>query len=145
MDEKMMSLGMFVFERSTTPYQTSQQEFQWRHPGVSRVGLRPAHQFLGPDDETMTLSGVLLPEFTGGEPSLAELRTMGDEGGAWPLVDGVGTVHGLFVIDKLSIGRSVFFADGAARRIEFSLQLTRIDDDKIEQNTANNRMNEDFL
>ena len=37
--------------------------------GNNRIGARPAYQYLGPDDETTTLSGVLLPEVTGGPVS----------------------------------------------------------------------------
>jgi len=125
----MMSLGMFVFERSSTPFQSMQHQLGWRHPVNSRVGVRPARQFLGPDDETVTLAGVLLPEITGGEPQIDELREMADEGGAWPLIDGNGRVHGVFTITGLSLTRTVFFEDGTARRIEFSLSLARVDDD----------------
>jgi hypothetical protein len=34
------------------------------------VGKRPTYQFLGPDEECITLSGVLLPELTGGDEQL---------------------------------------------------------------------------
>ena len=125
----MMSLGMFVFERTTAPFQSMEHQMAWRHPSNSRVGVRPARQFLGPDDETVTLAGVLLPEITGGEPSLDELREMGDKGEALPLIDGNGRVHGMFTITGLSMTRTLFFADGTARRIEFTMTLARVDDD----------------
>ncbi|MNO03891.1 Phage P2 GpU [compost metagenome] len=37
------------------------------------------------------------------------------------------------MIESLSDNRTVFFKDGAARRIEFTLKLTRIDDGRIDQ------------
>ncbi|MCU6243829.1 phage tail protein [Enterobacter ludwigii] len=124
----MMALGLFVFMRQTTPYQNFEHQIGWRHPSNSRVGLRPATQFLGQDDETITLSGVLLPELTGGTLSLEAMRLMADTGLAWPLIEGTGFVYGMFVITELSKTRTEFFKDGAARRIEFRLSLKRVDD-----------------
>ncbi|MBI2381484.1 MAG: phage tail protein [Gammaproteobacteria bacterium] len=126
----MLALGQFVFSLHTLPHQELQRQYGWRHPSTSRIGLRPARQFLGPDDESVNLSGVLLPEITGGPKDLDLLRAMGDQGKAWPLVDGEGTVLGVFVIDGLSETRSVFFSDGTARRIEFNLSLKRVDDER---------------
>ncbi|MEJ6522106.1 MAG: phage tail protein [Shewanella sp.] len=128
----MMTLGFFVFSRLTVPYQASQHDMVWRHPTNSRVGARPSAQFLGVGDETLTLSGVLMPEITGGELSLEALRKMADTGKAYPLIEGRGTVTGFFVIEKISKGRSEFFSDGAARRIEFTIELKRVD----EKNTS---------
>ncbi|MGO3395548.1 MAG: phage tail protein [Serratia proteamaculans] len=123
----MMVLGLFVFMRQTAPYQNFEQQIGWRHPSNSRVGQRPATQFLGQDDETITLSGTLLPEFTGGTLSLEALRLMADTGLSWPLIEGTGFIYGMFVITSLSKTRTVFFKDGAARRIEFTLSLKRVD------------------
>lgn len=99
----------------------------WRHPGQNRINARPSSQFVGAGDETITLTGVLLPEVTGGELSLDALRKMTDTGKSYPLIDGRGTVHGQFAIERISKGNSGFFSDGAARKIEFSLTLKRTD------------------
>lgn len=61
----MLSLGLFVFMRQTTPYQNMNRNIDYRWPTNNRIGLRPAAQFLGVDSEKITLSGVLLPELTG--------------------------------------------------------------------------------
>ncbi|MGI2144441.1 phage tail protein [Shewanella frigidimarina] len=127
----MMTLGFFVFSRLTVPYQSSQHDMVWRHPTNSRIGARPSAQFLGVGDETLTLSGVLMPEITGGELSLEALRKMADTGKAYPLIEGRGTVTGFFVIEKISKGRSEFFSDGAARKIEFTIELKRVDEKNI--------------
>ncbi|WP_270804591.1 phage tail protein [Aeromonas sp. QDB66] len=124
----MMTLGWFVFMHSTVAPQSQQDEWGWRHPGNNRVGARPAYQFLGPDDETSTLSGVLYPELTGGPVSLDMLRQMGDSGEAFPLIQGDGVMRGSFVIEGISTTRTEFFSDGAARKIEFSIKLKRVDD-----------------
>ncbi|MGL5225280.1 MAG: phage tail protein [Aeromonas sp.] len=123
----MMALGWFVFMRTTAAPLSQQDERAWRHPGNARVGARPAYQFLGPDDETSTLSGVLLPEITGGAVVLDRLIMMAESGAAYPLIQGDGVMRGSFVIEGISTTRSEFFQDGSARKIEFSLKLKRID------------------
>lgn len=128
----MMALGQFVFSLSTLAYQEFQRQTDWRHGSTSRIGARPARQYQGPGDDSITLPGVLLPELTGGLPSLDEIREMADTGKAWVLVEGTGRIYGLWVIESLSETHSLFFADGTARRIEFSLVLKRVDDDRID-------------
>ena len=83
----LMAWGMFVFTMDTLPYQQLQHQLKWRHTATARVGQRPSRQYLGPDDETISLSGVLLPELTGGRLSLSMVREMGDMGQAWPLIE----------------------------------------------------------
>ncbi|MGP2425328.1 phage tail protein [Yersinia sp. 2538 StPb PI] len=124
----MLSLGLFVFMRQTTPYQSIGRNIDYRWPTNSRIGLRPAAQFLGVDSEKITLSGVLLPELTGGKLSLLALELMAAQGKAWPLIEGDGTIYGMFVIESLSQTGTLFFADGSARRIEFTLKLLRVDE-----------------
>lgn len=124
----MLAFGIFVFARKTLPYQDLQRQVSWRHPTQSRVGTTPASQFLGRDADTINLTGILMPEFTGGRLSLALLEAMADQGKAWPLIEGTGYIYGLFVVDKLSTTSTLFFQDGAARRIEFQLSLKRVDD-----------------
>lgn len=128
----MLVLGLFVFDMKTLPYQEFQQQLAWRHPSTPRVGKRPAHQFAGPDDETIKLSGVLLPELnTKGRVSLELIRTMADTGAAWPLIEGTGMVYGFFAITDMHATKTIFFKDGAARRIEFNLSLLRVGDDNL--------------
>ncbi|EKN4056029.1 TPA: phage tail protein [Yersinia enterocolitica] len=124
----MLSLGLFVFMRQTTPYQSIGRNIDYRWPTNSRIGLRPAAQFLGVDSEKITLSGALLPELTGGKMSLLALELMAAQGKAWPLIEGNGTIYGMFVIESLSQIGTLFFADGSARRIEFTLKLLRVDE-----------------
>lgn len=125
----MMALGLFVFGLHTVPYQQLQRQLVWRHPSNSRVGARPTRQFIGRGDETVTLSGVLYHEITGGKISLSAIEAMADDGRAWPLIEGTGLFYGLFVIEEIASTHSEFFPDGAPRKIEFSLKLVRSDDD----------------
>ncbi|NCG53735.1 phage tail protein [Serratia fonticola] len=124
----MMALGMYVFVISTTPYQEFQHDMAWRHPSNSRVGQRPATQFLGPDEESVTLSGTLYPELTGGMFSLLALQWMADTGKAWPLIEGTGMIYGMYVITGLTRARTFFSPNGYANKIEFTLTLKRVDE-----------------
>jgi len=124
----MLVLGMFVFQLQTLPYQSLQRDVDYRWPTNNRIGLRPLPQFLGVNEEKITLSGVLLPEITGGRLSLTALNLMADQGMAWPLLEGSGTIYGLFVVNSVSETRTEFFSDGAPRKIEFTLTLTRVDE-----------------
>jgi phage protein U len=128
----MMALGMFVFSLETLAYQEFQRQTQWRHGSTSRIGTNPARQYLGRGDDTITLPGVLLPALAGTPTSLDVLRDMADSGKAWALVEGTGRVYGAWIIESLGETRTLFFPDGAARRIEFTLTLQRIDDDRVD-------------
>ncbi|MFI8482989.1 phage tail protein [Pseudomonas sp. NPDC078700] len=128
----MMTLGMFVFGMQTLAYQEFQRQTDWRHSSTSRIGARPARQFIGPGDDLITLPGVLLPELAGKTISLDALRIMADTGKAWPLIEGTGRIYGIYVIESMSETKTLFFSDGAARRIEFSLKLARVDEGRID-------------
>jgi phage protein U len=123
---------MFVFSLSTAAYQELQRQTEWRHASNSRVGAAPARQFVGRGDDTITLPGVILPELAGSALSLDALRLMANTGKAWPMVEGSGRIYGLWVIDGLSETKTLFFRDGMPRRIEFTINLKRIDDDRID-------------
>lgn len=123
----MMALGQFAFSLSTLAFQDLQRQTAWRHPSNSRVGSRAARQFTGPGEDTITLSGELLPELIGSPVALKELREMGKAGLSWPLVDGAGNVYGSFVIEHLNETKTVFMDNGLARKICFQLQLACVD------------------
>ncbi|PAA35045.1 oxidoreductase [Pseudomonas fragi] len=128
----MLALGMFVFSLSTLAYQELQRQTEWRHPSSSRVGAAPARQFIGRGDDSITLPGIIFPELAGTTLSLDALRLMANTGKAWPMIEGTGRIYGLWVIESLSETKTVFFRDGTARRIEFTLSLKRIDDDQLD-------------
>lgn len=123
----MLTLGLFVFQLQTLPYQSLQRNIDYRWPSNSRVGQRPALQFLGIEEDKITLSGELLPEITGGRLSMLMLETMADLGKAWPLIEGSGTIYGLYVVNSISQTKTELFSDGAARKISFTVTLTRVD------------------
>jgi Phage protein U len=131
----LMSLDQFVFGLDTAAYQELQRRTSWKHPTTSRVGGRNARQFTGDGDDTITLSGLLAPDQFGKLESLAELRKMGSAGDAYVLVDGAGRVYGAFVIEGMNEGQTLHMKDGTPRRIDFSIDLTRVDDGLVKTRT----------
>ncbi|WP_272573300.1 phage tail protein [Providencia sp. PROV259] len=124
----MAALGLFVFQLNTTPYQMMQINQKYRYGVNNRVGKRPAVQFIGLDNDDITLSGTLLPSLTGGRLSLLVLEQMAETGRAWSLIDGTGNIYGMFVIEEITQSKSEFFVDGAPRKIDFTLKLKRTDE-----------------
>ena len=129
----MMTLGTFVFSLPSLAYQQLQRQNDWRHAASERVGARAAHQYVGPGEATIERSGPVAPELTAGEASINVLRDLAEDGRPLPLVDGRGYVYGAYVIKGISEGKSVFFKDGAARKIEFSMSLLRVDETSLQQ------------
>ncbi|OKP03939.1 phage tail protein [Xenorhabdus eapokensis] len=124
----MAALGLFVFMLKTTPYQNLQHQQSWRYGFNNRIGVRPAFQFIGPNNDTITLSGSLYPEITGGRLSLLALQLMADSGKAWSFLDGQGTIYGMFIIESIDQTKTEFFVDGAAKKIDFTVTLRRVDE-----------------
>jgi len=127
----LMVLGLFVFERRTLPYQSMQYTKDYRWASNNRIGKSPAYQFLGEGETTRILSGTLYPEITGGKLSLLAIELMANEGRAWPLIDGSGMIHGMYVVEKVTHTHTDLYSDGSARKIEFNLTLKRVDESLV--------------
>lgn len=123
----MLALGMFLFGIDTLAFDELQRRTDWRHAGTERFGAAPAWQFLGPGSDTITLPGSLIPAFAGDAGSIAQLRAMATTGDAWPLVESGGTVLGQYVIKAIDERRSMFLPGGAPRKIDFAIDLERVD------------------
>ncbi len=126
----LMALGMFVFSINTLAYQELTRDRAWRHARAPRVGALDATQFLGRDNDEITLAGDAPAELMDGAASLAQLVDMAADGAAWPLVSGSGDVLGQFVVTRVSERHTAFFPDGTPRLISFQLQLLEVDADQ---------------
>lgn len=125
----MMQLGSFQFMLSTAVYQELQRSTEWRWPSQDRFGEMPVLQYTGPGADTITLPGVIFPEWNGGVVQLDAMRALGDAGQPHPLVAGNGASMGRWVVERVDEGQTVFAAAGVPRRVEFTLQLRRFPDD----------------
>jgi len=123
----LMSLGMFVFNLATAPFDELSRQTAYRHARSARFGARDASQYLGPGEDTITLSGTIAPEAGGSHAALRQLREMAEQGEALPLVDGTGVIHGDFTIEDISNRNAALMSNGVARVSEFTIQLRRAD------------------
>ena len=130
----LMCLGQFTFGLTTIAHLELQRQTSWRHANNSRVGARPANQFLGVGEETITLPGIILPQF-GQRTSLDEISRMADTGAEQVLVDGAGRIYGQFVITDVRETGSLLDRYGQPTRIEFGITLRRVDDNQVDTET----------
>lgn len=138
----LMTYGMYVFGLSSAAYTELQRQTQWRHTAQGRVGKIPSRQSLGPGDDIITLTGTLLPPFTGGQQSLDDLREKAEEGDAWPLIEGTGVNYGYYVIESLEETKGALLDNGGARRIQFTLKLARVEEN---QSSESGGIDDDIL
>lgn len=122
----LLSLGMFVFGMDTLAYQQLQHSIEWRHGTTERHQARPAAQYLGPGAETISLSGICVPEIAGSFSVFDTLRAMGDTGDDYPLMDGLGRVLGDYRIVRLEQEHLQIMAAGVPRHIGFRIELERV-------------------
>lgn len=125
----LLALGLFAFGIPTLAHDELQRRSSWRHATSPRIGARDATQFVGAGEETIAIAGTAYAELSDGRASLDELRAMANSGDAWPLVDGAGRVFGAYVIQTIDEGQSVLLADGTPLKIDFTINLLRVDDE----------------
>lgn len=119
----MMALGAFRFGMQNDAYQKMSRSAAFRWEKVNRQGRAPALQYAGPDAETITLSGVIYPHFKGGLKQVDLMRAQAGLGMPLMMVDGLGWVWKRWVITDVQETKSYLMADGAPRKIEFSMTL----------------------
>ena len=124
----MMALGLFVFKLDSAAYQELQRSTSWKHAGNNRFGSSPSYQYTGKGEDTFTLTGDIYPELTGYNNSLDKLRKMADTGKSYILIEGTGKIYGACVINQMQETRTVFFKNGGARKISFTINLTLVKD-----------------
>lgn len=123
----MLQLGGFQFGITTAAYQELNRKTSWRWAQQEVVGTRPALQFTGDGEDTITLQGVVFPEYRGGFYQVENLRAQGGFGQPQLLITGAGELLGRWVILDVEERQSVFAGYGRPRKQEFTLQLKRFD------------------
>lgn len=119
----MMALGAFRFGVLGGAYQELTRKAAWRWEAQDRLGRAPAQQYLGPGAEEITLQGIIYPHYRGGLRQVEVMRAIAGTGVPLMMVDGLGWVWQRWVIVEVTETRSVLFADGTPRRIEFRVVL----------------------
>lgn len=125
MADVMVMLGQFQFGLDTAAFQELNRNTEWRWPAQDVFDGRPVVQFTGWGEDTISLPGIIYPEYWGGTAQLDALRALGDTGQPQMLLDGRGNVLGLWVVTGVQERGSVFAQGGVARRQEFTVSLRR--------------------
>lgn len=126
----MLQLGGFQFGINTAAFQSLQRNNEWRWPAQDRFGKPPVLQFIGEGAESITLPGVIYPEWRGGFGQLDAMRAQAGKGEPLLMVDGQGRMMGKWAIERIEEKQSVFADAGAPRKQEFTIQLRRFHETK---------------
>ena len=120
----LMQIGTVTFE--VWPLNIDEYDRETGYDFVAKdiMGSRRSREAMGEGDETMTLSGKILPHHFGGLGTLEELHTMRQSGMAQKLVRGDGKNLGWFTIDKVRERSRFLDAEGVGREIVFDVALT---------------------
>lgn len=124
---QLLTLGMFVFGMDTMAYSDLQRRITWRHEQSERHLSRPASQYVGPGEDTITLAGHLVPEIAGSYGAIDRLIEMAGTGDHWDLLDGTGRVLGQFLIAGIDQTHVAVMGGGLPRAVDFSIELQRAD------------------
>lgn len=119
----MIALGSFRFGLSSANYQSFTRTASYRWRKVDRVGIFPAMQYAGPDTQEITIEGVIYPHYKGGLRQMDKMRTQAYIGLPMMMVDGLGYVWQRWVIVRVEEKKTYLMADGAPRKIDFSITL----------------------
>lgn len=131
----LASLGLFVFETLGTAFDSIERRSSYRYATGNTVGIRPRMQYLGQDNDAITLPGILYPEITDDHLTLDILRDMAATGELYALMDGTGYYFGMCYITEINETRTYLNADGTPRKVEFSVAL-KLQDDLQRDNIA---------
>ena len=99
----MMRWGVYKFSLNTAAYQELERSGSYRWARQERIGTNDALQFTGLGPETVDLRGVVFPLFRGGLDQVSRMRTQASIGQPLPLIDGLGNVWGLWVVDLFTL------------------------------------------
>lgn len=125
MNNVMMTLGEFQFSITTAAYQELTRTREWRWPTQERFMQNQALQFVGPGGDTISLPGVIYPEYRGGLGQVEAMAALADKGMPLDMISGTGVVLGRWVIERLEEKHSTFAVQGVGRKQEFTLGLRK--------------------
>ena len=119
----MMMWGKYSFGINNAAYQDLQRQSGWRWPSQELFGGAPQPQFTGAEDDTITLNGVIFPEWRGGVGQIDSMRDQAATGDPQILIDGRGNILGLYAATNISETQSEIGGFGIPRKQEFTISL----------------------
>lgn len=133
----ILSLGQFVFSVDTLTFNELQRSRSWSFANNDIAQGRPQYQFTGVGEETISIPFLIYQEHGfGNRQSVDDLAEMADTGAGYVLIDGSGYIYGVFAIDSIDDNRSFLTINGVPRKVDGTLKLTRVDDNRIQSDKA---------
>lgn len=133
----LLCLGQFVFNIDTMTYSELQRSRSWSYASNSIGQGRDQHQYTGAGEETVTIPFLIYQSHGfGNRQSIDDLSEMADSGSGYVLIDGSGYLYGVFAISAIDETRSHISSLGVARKIDGTMKLMRVDDDRIQTDKA---------
>lgn len=123
----MLMLGTFQFSLNVAVFQEMQRRTEYKWPTQDRFGQRQARQFTGVGEDTITLPGVIYPEYKGSTSAMKNLRALAEMGQPNILLDGTGQIYGRWVVTNVEETRSIFAFFTQPKKIEFTVTLSYFD------------------
>lgn len=134
-----MCLGQFAFTTDTLTFTEIQRQRTWQYADNAVAIGRKKRQFIGSGEDSISLPGLIYQEHGfGNRVAIDDLAAMADTGQGFVLVDGSGYLYGVYIIDSIDETKQVLLFNGVPRKIDFTIKLSRVDDDRIEQQTGAN-------
>lgn len=126
----MLQLGELQFSVDTQSYEELSRKVEYRWPILERLQRRPAHQFLGVGEETITLKGCVFPLFDPygfgsviGTRRIEEIRQIAAQGTPQDLLTGTGDALGKWVISGIEENQTVLMPNGAPKKQDYTVRL----------------------
>ncbi|AMW79759.1 oxidoreductase [Acinetobacter sp. TGL-Y2] len=139
----LMSLGQFLFKIDTLSFTEIQRQRAWTYAENEVATGRAKKQYTGVGSDTVTLPGLIYEEYGFGRRyAIDELASMASTGQGFVLMDGSGYLYGVYVIDNIDETKSYLLDNGVPRKVDFTIKLSRTDDERIEEQTAPETTNE---
>ncbi|MFA5688565.1 MAG: phage tail protein [Kiritimatiellales bacterium] len=113
----------FVFEVSGTTYNRLQRSSSWRWAKMPRARRLPARQSIGPDDDTIELSGTIITERSG-YTSMNRLRELMGTGEPQLLCDSFGNVFDRWCIESVTETQTNLHENGLPRKQTFTMKMS---------------------
>lgn len=123
--------GLFPFSVDTIPHELFKLSTSYKYAENSRVGETNSLQYLGKNNDIVTLEGALFPLITGGRNIVELFKVQAELGTAFPLIEGTGRIYGMFVCTSVEETSKYLEANNAANRIDFTIAFKRDGDESF--------------
>ena len=121
----MMTWGDYTFEVNRFAYQTLSRSTEFPWVKQDRLQNVSAYQATGKASETMSLQGIVLTAYKGGDVQPNVLRTLAGQMNPQIMTLGTGENLGWWCVKSVREEQSHIMKDGAPRKQTLSLELVK--------------------